>query len=35
MEDGTMTVILIGGWFVLLIVSYKGAELLLRKCGKL
>ena len=30
-----MTVILIVGWLALLVVSYKGAEILLRKSGNL
>jgi hypothetical protein len=30
-----MTGVLIIGWFVLLILSYKGAELLLKKSNKL
>jgi hypothetical protein len=30
-----MTVLLIGGWFVLLILSYKIAEILLEKSGSL
>ncbi len=28
-----MALFLIVGWFVLLILSFKGAELLLKKCG--
>ena len=30
-----MTILLISGWFVLLFVSFKGAELALRKSGNL
>ena len=30
-----MTVVLIIGWFALLILSFKGAELLLKKSGNL
>ena len=30
-----MTVILIVGWLALLVVSYKGAEILLKKSGNL
>lgn len=30
-----MTIILAGGWFLLLFLSFKGAELVLRKTGKL
>ena len=30
-----MTVLLIIGWFALLILSYKGAELLLKKSGNM
>ena len=30
-----MTVILIVGWLALLVISYKGAEILLRKSGNL
>ena len=30
-----MTLFMILGWFALLILSYKGAELLLKKTGKM
>lgn len=30
-----MTILLVGGWFALLLFSLKGAELVLRKAGKL
>lgn len=30
-----MTIILLGGWLGLIIISYKAAEIILRKCGKL
>ena len=30
-----MTLFMILGWFALLILSYKGAELLLKKSGKM
>jgi hypothetical protein len=30
-----MTILLLGGWVVLLVVSLKGAEILLRKSGNL
>lgn len=30
-----MTVILIIGWLALIVVSYKGAEFVLKKCNKL
>ena len=30
-----MTLLMILGWFVLLVFSYKGAELLLKKSGRM
>jgi hypothetical protein len=30
-----MTILMILGWFALLILSFKGAELLLKKSGKM
>jgi hypothetical protein len=30
-----MTIILLGGWLVLILLSYKGAEIILRKSNNL